>query len=465
MSLARRCALLALLLPVPALADTSHPDAGPAALVASLLPGVVNIAITSYETTGGGTGNMVGQAQTVERRTLGSGFIVDPSGLIATNRHVVAKSHDIVVVLHDGTRLRATLLAAAAQADLALLQVHPSRPLPVVSFGDSDTARPGDPILVIGNPLGLGSTVTSGIVSALDRNTVESEAVSFLQIDAALNTGNSGGPVFNAQGKVVGVSTALFSPTGAAGSVGLGFAIPGNDAKFILRRLGEKNGMRLGWIGVHVQRLVPDVAVSVGLPSPDPGAPAAGCIVTAVDPDSPAAAAGLHDGDVILDIAGEVTAEPRLLNRIVASSDIGASLALTIWRGAGRQSVTLKVMESAADIAAAKSGGLDRLDPAPRADRPDLGLLLGPVDADARARLGLLPSQAGVLVTNVVPHSEAAEHDVTAGALILNIDRQPAAAPADIQPRIDAARAAKRDAILLLIADQQGRRWISLSLR
>ena len=468
--LACQLVLSAMLAPLPALmaparadtprADTPRADVASGELVAGLLSEVVNIAITTYDSSGGATGNMVGQTRTTMRRTLGSGFIVDPSGLIATNRHVVAKSHDIVVILHDGTRLKATLVAAAAQADMALLKVDAGRPLPSVTFGDSDAMVPGDAVYVIGNPLGLSSTVTAGIVSALDRNTVESEAVSFLQIDAALNTGNSGGAVFNTRGQVIGVSTALFSPEGGAGSVGLGFAIPGNDAKFILRRLATPEGLHLGWIGAHVQRTTPDVAAAVGLPAGMP----LGCIITAVDPGSPAAQAGLREGDLVLDIGGEVTAEPRLLNRIVASSPVGGDIALTVWRADGKAQLNLKVMESAADIAAAKTGGFGATAAPSRLDRPDLGLLLGPADADTRARLGLPPRQVGVLVTNVVPNSEAAQRDVLPGSLILNFERSPVTAPEQIQPRIDAARAAKHDSVLLLVADQQGRHWVSLSL-
>ena len=187
--------------------------------------------------------------------------------MVLTNRHVIADATEIIVTLHDATRLRASVIAAATTTDIALLKVNAGKKVAALKFGNSDILRPGDPVFIIGNPLGLGSTVTAGIVSAVDRNTPDSETASFFQIDAALNVGNSGGPVFDTQGNVVGVSTALVTPENQAGSVGLGLAIPGNDVRFTLDRLLKFGRVQLGWIGIHVQPVTTDITAAVGIPT------------------------------------------------------------------------------------------------------------------------------------------------------------------------------------------------------
>ncbi len=426
-------------------------------MIAAVRPEIVDIAILSYATADVETGNMAAQRMTNERRTNGAGFIVDASGIIATNRHTVARAHEIVVTLSDGTRLRASLLAAATQADLALLKVDAGRELAVARFGDSEAMQPGDRVFMVGNPLGLGGTVTSGIVSALDRNTDESQAVSFMQIDAPLNPGNSGGPVFNGAGEVIGVSTALFSPGGeSAVSVGLGFAIPSNDANFIIRRLRQDGVLRLGWIGAHVTSVSIGVATALGLRAPS------GSIITGIESGSPAAAAGLRNGDVILTIGDDVPAQPRILNRVIGSSPIGGAVNLAIWRDHRRQVVSVAIGESAADKTEAKPAPADLTE---RVDRDDFGLVLGPADSDVRARLALPGRQTGVLVTNVVPNSPAAKYDITPGAVILNVESEAVETPAEALRLLDAAIAEKREHVLLLIADTHGRRWISLPLK
>jgi serine protease Do len=209
-----------------------QPAASSADLIATLLPKVVSLSVTKYEKTPAAAGNMSSQPSIKEEKTQASGFIIDPSGLIVTNRHAVSDAGDITVILDDGTHLQGRVVAVATQSDIALLQVDAGRPLPSVEFGDSDKLRPGDAVYVIGNPFGLGSTVTSGIVSALDSDTLESEASSFIQIDAAINRGNSGGPVFNVRGEVIAVGTALYSTSPDSCFVGIGYAIPGNDVRF-----------------------------------------------------------------------------------------------------------------------------------------------------------------------------------------------------------------------------------------
>jgi serine protease Do len=317
--------------------------------------------------------------------------------------------------------------------------------------------RPGDPVIIIGNPFGLGSTVTAGIVSALDRNTAESQSGSFFQIDAALNRGNSGGPVFNKDGEVVGVSTALVAPGNEGGSVGLGLAIPGNDVRFVVDRLLDHGRVQLGWIGAHVQQVTADIASADGLPA------VIGSIITGIEDDSPAARAGLNDGDIILKVGDEDVIGPRSLNRKIASSTIGSVTELVIWRDGIQQTVPVAIGESQAGGAMSKSAA-SRSGEAARIGRRDLGLVLGPITEDVRAKLGMTLQQAGVVVEDVVANSVAADRGITAGSLIVNVHRQSVTSPADVQLRVDVARKENRSFVLMLVKDSQGLRWVALPL-
>ena len=430
---------------------------GAADLIATLQPAVVNITIIRYLRAGAAEGNMAGQAATSEQRTQSSGFFIDPSGIIVTNRHVVQDASEIIVTLHDTTKLRASVLAAAAQSDLALLRVSAGKAVSTVSFGDSNRMRPGEPVFIIGNPLGLGSTVTAGIISALDRNTAESQFGSFFQIDAALNHGNSGGPVFNEDGKVIGVSTALVTSGNEGGSVGLGLAIPADDVQFVVSRLLGSGRLQLGWIGAHVQRVTADIATAVGLPA------ATGSIVTDVEDDSPAAHAGLTDGDIVLKVSGESVTGPQSLNRKIASSTIGRVAELEVWRDGGQKIVPVVIAESQADRTASESAQSPSGE-AIGVDRRDLGLVLGSITESVRAKLGMKPQQAGVLIEDVVAHSAAADRGITAGSLLVSVDRHPVTSLADVQLHIDAARSANNQFVLMLVEDQQGLQWMALPL-
>ncbi len=440
---------------LPARAEDRAPST--ADLIATLQPAVVNISIVKYEKTAATNGNMVAQATIAEHRIQGSGFFIDSSGIIVTNRHVITDAGEIIVVLQDTTRLRASVLATAGQSDIALLKVNAGRAVSTVTFGDSDGMRPGDPVFAIGNPFGLGSTVTAGIVSALDRNVAESQSGSFLQIDAALNPGNSGGPVFNTQGKVVGVSTALVNPGSENSSIGLGLAIPGNDVQFIVRRLLDTGRVRLGWIGAHVQQVTTDIASAVGVPA------GFGSIITGVEDNSPAAHAGLTDGDIILQVGDADTSEPRSLNREIASSTIGSVIKLVVWRDGIRQTIPVTIGEAKADSATSESAASQTGETA-RIVRGDLGLVLGPMTENIRARLGLTPKQMGVVVQDVLANSPAADRGIIAGSLIVNVSRQSVASPADVQQCIDAARKENRSFVLMLVRGTQGLRWMALPL-
>jgi len=448
-------ALAALLGVSVATAQTASSGDG---VIAAMLPKVVNLSITKYDKTPASAGNMASQPTLKQETTQASGFIIDPSGLIVTNRHAIDEAADIAVILQDGTRLRGKVIAEAEQIDIALLKVNADRPLPTATFGDSDMLRPGDAVYVIGNPFGLGSTVTSGIVSALERNTPESGAGSFIQIDAPINRGNSGGPVVDTKGEVVAISTALFSPGPQAGFVGIGYAIPANDARFVIDRLRTEGHLSLGWIGAHMQAVTADIAAAVGLPAP------VGSIVLDVDKDAPAARAGIEPGDIILKVGDEAAPSPRILNRQVGESPVGSTIRLTLRRSGALHmlAVTVGKAPSSQPSAGAAAAVPPRRAPA---TRDTLGLGVGAITDDVARKLDLTTAQrTGVAVTGVLPDSVAADRAVEPGTLILNVDQLPVTSGSDVRKQLDAARAAGRRFVLLLLKDQHGLRWVALPL-
>jgi serine protease Do len=291
----------------------------------------------------------------------------------------------------------------------------------------------------------------------LDRNIVESESGSFFQIDAALNPGNSGGPVFNKDGTVVGVSTALVNPGNENSSVGLGLVIPGNDAQFIVHRLLEHGRVQLGWIGAHVQPVTTDIASAVGLPA------VLGSIITDVDDNGPAAHAGLRESDIILKVGDQEVTGPRSLNREIASATIGDVTKLVVWRDGMRQTIPITIGESKADSTTSKPS-LSQTGEAGRIVHHDLGLVLGTITENTRAKLGMTTQLTGVEVQDVLLNSPAADRGITAGSLILNVHRQPVTSPADVRQRIDAARKENRSFVLVLVRGTQGLRWVALPL-
>lgn len=426
-------------------------------LIASLQPAVVNLSITKHTKTGDG-GNVAGQTSIAERKAFSSGFFIDPAGVIVTNRHVVAGATEIIATLHDGTRLTARMLSAATRIDLALLKVNAGKPVPSLRFGDSDRLRTGDPVLVIGNPIGLGSTVTSGIVSALDRITPESEVGSFFQVDAPLNMGNSGGPVFNMDGEVIGVSTAFATAGTEGGSVGLGFAIPSNETRITIDRLKTDGRDSFGWIGVHVQPVTDDIAAAVHLPV------GMSSIVTRVDGDSPAARAGLDSGDIILKISDEDMLEPTRIARRIAGSAVGSIVQIAILRDGEQLTFPVTIAEFAGN--GAKSASAVPVSPeAPPIAARDLGLELAPLTREVRARLGMTDQDRGVLVEHVNANSAASDRGITAGSVIIKVGRMSVTSPTEAQQRLKDAGTSDRAFILVLIRDEQGLRWMALPLK
>ena len=378
-----------------------------------------------------------------ERRAMGSGFIIDPEGYVVTNNHVIGEANSIEIVLQDGTRLDATLVGQDDKVDLALLKVESAAPLPHLTFGDSDGVRVGDWTIAVGNPFGLGGTVTAGIVSARGRDINSGPYDDYLQLDAPINRGNSGGPTFDVNGQVIGINTAIFSPNG--GNVGIGFAIPSNLAEPLIAELKEQGFVSRGWLGVQIQSVTPTIAESLDLDEDQ------GALVAQVTPDSPAAMAGLEVGDVILEFAGKPVETVRDLTREVALADIGEAQDLRVWRQG--DSVALSVAPGQApstDLASATVAPTDVL-----------GLKLATLDAAARAAAGLSEEAKGVLVVEV--SGDAAEL-VSPGDVILSVDNQSVASPEDVVERVAAAEASERKAVLVLVNRQGEQRFATLDL-
>src|ERR1700728_2930070 len=289
-----------------------------------------------------GKGGPGDQDRTPRRiNSLGSGFIIDASGLVVTNNHVIADADEINVILNDGTKLPAQLVGKDSKADLALLPVHPDKPLKAVKFGDSDKLRLGQWVIAIGNPFSLGGTVTAGIVSARNRDIQSGPYDNYIQTDAAINRGNSGGPLFNLNGEVIGINTAIISPSG--GSIGIGFAVPSDTARPVLDQLRQYGEARRGWLGVRIQQVTDDIAESLSIRPPH------GALVAGVDEKGPAKPGGIEPGDVVVKFDGKDIKEMRDLPRIVADTPIGKQVDVVVIRKGKEETHQIKIGRLAED--------------------------------------------------------------------------------------------------------------------
>ena len=403
--------------------------------------------------------NQPGRPQQPQRRgqSLGSGFVIDPSGLVVTNNHVIEGADEINVVLQDNTTLRATLVGADPRTDIALLRVTPPRPLPSVSFGDSDTAQVGDWVLAIGNPFGLGGSVTAGIVSARGRDIRQGLYDDFIQTDAAINRGNSGGPLFNLAGEVIGINTAIYSPSG--GSIGIGFSIPSNLARNISAQLRENGRVRRGWLGVNIQQVTDEIAESLGLRGGTRGA-----LVARAQDGGPAAEGGIQNGDVILRFNNTDVREMRNLPRIVADTNVGTQVPVVLWRDGREQTVNVTVAELPADQ---QQAAATPTAPTPRPttlELSGLGLRIAPISPETRERFSLRAESRGVVITEVTAGSLAAERELRPGDVIVEVQQERVNTPAEVQERLERLRRQGRASALLLIESAQGQRWVPLRL-
>ncbi|WP_306250951.1 Do family serine endopeptidase [Parvularcula sp. IMCC14364] len=381
-----------------------------------------------------------------ERRAAGqgSGFFIDREGHIVTNHHVVDGADTITVRLNDGSELEAELIGSDPATDLAVLKVDSDAGQPFVEFADNVNLRVGDWVLAVGNPFGLGGTVTSGIVSAIGRTNYASSYSDYIQVDAPINRGNSGGPTFDLNGRVVGVNTAIYSPTG--GSVGIGFAIPSETAQFVVSQLIDKGSVTRGWLGVEIRPFDNNHAAAVGLPD------AKGALVVNVQDNTPAKNAGMESGDIVLKFDGEEVADARELTRAVGGVEPGQTVDMLVYRE-GRNR-TLKVKLGERDEAAL--AGVTLPEPEEQQEAEDelaenLGVSFRSLTADDREELNLEPTVAGVVVTNVLPGSLGAEALLTPGTVILEADRRKVTSPADLQKKIENATKSGKEALLLRV--------------
>jgi serine protease Do len=395
-------------------------------------------------------GDDQGGANRAPRRvsSLGSGFIIDPSGIVITNNHVINEADEINVILTDGSRLKAEVVGKDVKTDLAVLRVKPTKPLKAVKFGDSDALRLGEWVIAIGNPFSLGGTVTAGIVSARNRDINSGPYDNYIQTDAAINRGNSGGPLFNLEGEVIGVNTAIISPSG--GSIGIGFAVPSKTVQAVVSQLQQFGEIHRGWLGVKIQQVTDEIAESLNLK------PVRGALVAGVDDKGPAKPAGIEAGDVVVKFDGKDIKEMRDLPRIVADTPVGKDVEVVIVRKGKEEKKTVKL------------GRLDDTEkPVKAAVKPDepadksvvqksLGLQLSGINDDLRKKYKIKDSVKGVVITGVDASSAAADKRLAAGSTIVAIEQEQVAQPADVQRKVDSLKKAGKKTALLLVATAEG---------
>ncbi len=384
---------------------------------------------------------------------VGTGIIVDPSGIIVTNQHVIQDAAVVRVTFQDKTQVPAYLLGAATLVDLALLKVDVHKPLPTLSFADSDKLQIGQSVIAVGNPIGVGTSVSTGSVSAVNRNLMRTPFDDYIQTDASINPGNSGGPLLDCDGNVVGINTALMSNSKTLGSIGLGFALPSNDVKFIAGKLREP-GASPNWIGIHLQDLDARLAVLFNRPT------AAGAVVTGVDPDSPAARASLVPGDLVTGVSGKDLPDSRAIQRAIVDVDPGTPLTLSVWHHGQRHDVSIngkpwpdfkalqsEVTPSAEEITTALAYGV--------------GLHVVAITEADRKRFDL-GGIHGVLVDRVDPDTQASDVGLAVGDVIMQIGDQVAASPEQVMSAVSYGKPESNDLVAVLVHKKTGAQWLGL---
>ncbi|HQU69319.1 MAG TPA: Do family serine endopeptidase [Albidovulum sp.] len=389
------------------------------------------------------------QAPAEGGKALGSGFVVSADGYIVTNNHVIENASKIQVKTEDGKELDATLVGADAKNDIAVLKVKADKPLPTAAWGDSDALRVGDSVLAIGDPFGIGTTVTSGIVSARGRDLNSGPYDDFIQVDASINHGNSGGPLVNGDGKVVGINTAIYSPNG--GNVGLGFAIPAVQAQKVVQAIIENGSIEHGFIGVSIQPVDESIASALGLTD------AKGALVASVQDGSPAAAGDLKAGDVVLEVNGTAVDTPRNLSRAIADLTPGATAELTLWRGGDKTTAKVTVGKLGGEEMAAASSPA-----AAGAEVPALGMSVEALTPEIASGMGLPEDVAGVVVTQVKPDGQAAGEGLREGDVIVSVNQKPVTSAKDVTAALDAAQKDKRSAALLMVQRGDSRSFVAV---
>ena len=422
-------------------------------LAEKLTPSVVNISSFSQNETENGEGN------TPLSESLGSGFIIDGNGYIITNNHVVDKAESISITLSDDTKTEARVIGKDPKTDLALIKIETKRPLNAVKFGDSDKIRVGDWVLAIGNPFGLGSSVTAGIVSAKSRDIESGPYDSFIQTDASINQGNSGGQMFNLQGEVIGISSAIFSTTGA--SQGVGFAIPANLAGWVISQLKEHGEVKRGWIGIKIQPNTPEIADSLGISANQ------GVVVSGVTEQGSAQKAGLQAGDIVLSFNRQPIDNTKNLSRLIAETKIGTPAPIEIWRSGQKQTLTvpIELMPEETPLSAAKETASDA------AETPDngeslniIGFTVKEISPELAERYKLAPSTSGVVVTDILPNSDASRKGIKIGDIIVKIDKRNIIGESAFHEYVNDARRENNRPVLLAIQGQEALHFVAVKL-
>ncbi|HME26398.1 MAG TPA: trypsin-like peptidase domain-containing protein [Acetobacteraceae bacterium] len=426
-------------------------ETGDAAIVQQVSPAVVNFSEWKVRAA------MQPDQPPRRVKVYASGFVIDPSGIIVTNKHVVDGALNMHVIFSNGDFVPARLLVAAPMLDLAVVKVDVGHPLPALTWGDSDSLRVGDPVLTMGNPLGIGMSVSAGIVSALNRNLHDTPFGNYIQTDAAINYGNSGGPLVDSEGKVVGIDTALYNPDATGGSIGIGFAIPSGIASFAVRFLLDPDHPKPGWIGVTLQDMGDRLADAMGVQG------ATGAIVSAIDPWGPAKQAGLRPADVLETIDGVQQSDSRAFMWSIVRIPVGTTVRLTGWR-------TGKKLDTTVSVAAwpnfMPAQGVMRAQAAQMMieKAPDPGMRIAPLTEQARKQYGLDPELSGALVSAVEPDCEARELGIVPGDVITNVQGQPVTTPDDVRHAIQTAHDERRRYLAMLVQSKTGVRWVSLSI-
>ncbi len=465
-------ALAIALLLMQSLAAAARPDSF-ADLADTISPSVVNITTSTVVAQGTGPNPIVPEGSPLEdlfrefqdrnredgeaprpRRSsaLGSGFVISEDGYIVTNNHVIESADEVVIEFFSGEELEAKVIGTDPKTDIALLKVGADKPLPFVSFGDSDTARVGDWVVAMGNPLGQGFSVSAGIVSARNR-ALSGTYDDYIQTDAAINRGNSGGPLFNMDGQVIGVNTAILSPNG--GSIGIGFSMASNVVSKVVNQLKEFGETRRGWLGVRIQDVTPDMAEALGLET------AAGALVTDVPP-GPAREAGVQQGDVITSFDGREVTDTRGLVRQVGNTAVGKAVRMLVLRDG--KTKTLKITLGRREDAERAVPAAQQMDEAAPVETEMLGMTLSPVNDELRDQLSLDANTEGLVVVDVIETSEAYEKGLRAGDVITEAGQQKMTAITDLQDGVDAAKEAGRKSLLLLVRRAGEPRFVALSL-
>jgi serine protease Do len=406
---------------------------------------------------GGGKGGG-GDLQPRKTNSLGSGFIIDTAGIVVTNNHVIADADEINVIMNDGTKIKADIIGVDKKTDLAVLKFKPPRQLTAVKFGDSDKLRLGEWVVAIGNPFSLGGTVTAGIVSAKNRDISSGPYDSYIQTDAAINRGNSGGPLFNLDGEVIGVNTLIISPSG--GSIGIGFAVPSKTVAGVVSQLQQFGELRRGWLGVRIQTVTDEIAESLNIK------PARGALIAGVEEKGPAKPAGIEPGDVVIKFDDKDIKEPKDLSRVVADTAVGKEVDVIIIRKGQEEThkVTLGRLEDTDKVqVAAKT----KDEPAEKpVTQKALGLDLATLSKDLRTRYKIKDSVKGVIITGVDGTSDAADKRLSAGDVIVEVAQEAVANAADIKKRVDQLKKDGKKSVLLLVANGDGElRFVALSVQ